>query len=111
MKGGTTDEANVIKAHSDTIKLWHIRLGHAVEKSLQTLMKHELLKGTKTCKINFYEHCIVGKKTMVKFDTVNHDTYEIIEYVHSDIWRPTKTASIGGSHYFVIFVDDFSRRV
>ncbi|KAH9672464.1 hypothetical protein KPL70_017737 [Citrus sinensis] len=28
-----------------------------------------------------------------------------------DVWGPTKTASIGGSHYFVTFVDDFSRRV
>ncbi|KAH9679276.1 hypothetical protein KPL71_026064 [Citrus sinensis] len=52
-----------------------------------------------------------GKKTRVKFSTANHDTREILEYVHSDIWGPTKTASIGGSHYFVTFVDDFSRRV
>ena len=74
-------------------------------------MRYELLKGTKTCKLNFCEHCVVGKKTRVKFGTANHDTREILEYVHSDVWGPTKTASIGGSHYFVIFVDDFSRRV
>ncbi|KAH9679291.1 retrovirus-related pol polyprotein from transposon TNT 1-94-like protein [Citrus sinensis] len=111
LKGGTTDEANVVEAHSDTTKLWHVRLGHAGEKSLQTLMRHGLLKGTKTCKLNFREHCVVGKKTRVKFSTANHDTREILEYVHSDIWGPTKTASIGGSHYFVTFVDDFSRRV
>ncbi|KAH9650701.1 retrovirus-related pol polyprotein from transposon TNT 1-94-like protein [Citrus sinensis] len=111
LKGGTADEANVVEAHSDTTKLWHVRLGHAGEKSLQTLMRHGLLKGTKTCKLNFCEHCVVGKKTRVKFGTANHDTREILEYVHSDVWGPTKTASIGGSHYFVIFVDDFSRRV
>ncbi|KAH9782721.1 Integrase catalytic domain-containing protein [Citrus sinensis] len=29
----------------------------------------------------------------------------------SDVWGPTKTASIGGSHYFVTFVDDFSKCV
>ncbi|KAH9662850.1 hypothetical protein KPL70_019489 [Citrus sinensis] len=111
LKGGTTDEANVVEAHSDTTMLWHVRLGHAREKSLQTLMRHGLLKGTKTCKLNFCEHCVVGKKTRVKFGTANHDTREILEYVHSDVWGPTKTASIGGSHYFVIFIDDFSRRV
>ena len=71
-------------------------------------MKHELIKGTK---LNFCEHCVVGKKIRVKFDTTNHDTREIPKYVHSDVWGPTKTASIGGSHYFVTFVDDFSRRV
>ncbi|KAH9789922.1 hypothetical protein KPL71_003219 [Citrus sinensis] len=109
LKGGTTDEANVVEAHSDTTKLWHVRLGHAGEKSLQTLMRHGLLKGTKTCKLNFCEHYVIGKKTRVKFGTANHDTREILEYDHSDVWGPTKTASIGGSHYFVTFVDDFSR--
>ncbi|KAH9729490.1 hypothetical protein KPL70_009367 [Citrus sinensis] len=69
LKGGTTDEANVAETHSDTTELWHVRLRHAGEKSLQTLMRHGLLKG------------------------------------------PTKAVSIGGSHYFVTFIDDFSRRV
>ncbi|KAH9671777.1 retrovirus-related pol polyprotein from transposon TNT 1-94-like protein [Citrus sinensis] len=111
LKGGTTDEANVVEAHSDTTMLWHVRLGHAGEKFLQTLMRYGLLKGTKTYKLNFCEHCVVGKKTRVKFGTANHDTREILEYVHSDVWGPTKTASIGGSHYFVTFIDDYSRRV
>ncbi|KAH9706494.1 hypothetical protein KPL70_012223 [Citrus sinensis] len=39
LKGGTTDEANVVEAHSDTTKLWHVRLGHVGEKCLQTLMR------------------------------------------------------------------------
>ena len=26
LKGGTIDEANVVEAHSDTTKLWHVRL-------------------------------------------------------------------------------------
>ena len=85
LKGGTTGETNVAEEHIDTTKLWHVRLGHAREKSLQTLIKHILLKGTKTCKLNFCKHCIVGKKTRIKFGTTNHDTREIIEYVHSDI--------------------------
>ncbi|KAH9718108.1 hypothetical protein KPL71_022089 [Citrus sinensis] len=44
LKGGTIDEANVVEAHSDTTKLWHVQLGHAGEKSLQTLIRHGLLK-------------------------------------------------------------------
>ena len=71
-------------------------------------MRHELLKDTKTYKFKFSKHCVVGKKTRVKFGIANHDTCEILEYVDSDVWGPTKTASISGSHYFVTFVDDFS---
>ena len=74
-------------------------------------MRHGLLKGTKTYKLKFCEHCVVGKKTRVKFSTTNHDTCETLEYVHGDIWRLTKIASIGVNHYFVTFIDDFSKCV
>ena len=74
-------------------------------------MRHGLLKGTKTCKLKFCEHYRVGKKIKVKFGTANHDTREILKYVYSNVQRLTKTVSIGVSHYFVTFIDDFSRRV
>ena len=45
------------------------------------------------------------------FGTAIHDTKGILDYVHSDVWGPAKTPSLGGRHYFVTFVDDFSRRV
>ena len=34
-----------------------------------------------------------------------------MDYVHSDVWGASKTPSLGGKHYFVTFVDDFSRRL
>ena len=42
-----------------------MRLGHAGEKSLQTLARQGVLKGVGTCKLEFCEHCIIGKKTKV----------------------------------------------
>ena len=47
----------------------------------------------------------------MKFGTVIHNTEGILDYIHADVWGPTKTASLGGKHYFVTFVDDFSKRV
>ena len=58
----------------DSTRLWHMRLGHAGEKSLQTLARQGLLKGARTCKMEFCEHCITGKKTKVKFGTATHCT-------------------------------------
>ncbi|KAH9657504.1 hypothetical protein KPL70_023101 [Citrus sinensis] len=87
------------KGYKVTIEDGTMKFTHGVMVILQGVRRHNLyyLKG--------------GKKIRVKFGTTNHDTREILEYVHSDVCGPTKTASIGGSHYFIIFVDDFSRRV
>ena len=85
LKGGIIDETNVFEAHSGTTKIWHVRLKYAGEKSLQTLMKHKLLKSTKIYKLKFCEHCVVGKKKIVKFGMTNHDIHEILEYVYNDV--------------------------
>ena len=88
-----------------------MRLGHAGEKSLKLLANQGLLKGLKVCKLDICEHCIKGKQTRVKFGTAIHNTKGILDYVHSDVWGPSKSVSMGGKNYYVSFVDDFSRRV
>jgi hypothetical protein len=34
----------------------------------------------------------------------------ILELVHSDVFRPLTVPSLGGSLYYVSFIDDFSRK-
>ncbi|KAE8732040.1 F-box/kelch-repeat protein [Hibiscus syriacus] len=58
----------------DATQLWHMRLGHAGEKSLQILAKKGLLKVAKACKLNFCKHCVLGKQKRVKFGTTIHNT-------------------------------------
>ena len=41
----------------------------------------------------------------------NHNIREVFKYVYSDYEGPTKTTSFSESHYFVSFVDNFSKRV
>ena len=77
---------------------------------MQGLAKQGLLKGAKTSKLEFCEYCILGKKTKVKFDTAIHCTKEIIDYMHTNVWGPSTNASLGEKHYFVFFVDDYSRQ-
>ena len=108
---GTAAAVSEADKVAEMSRLWHMRLGHAGEKSLQTLAMQGLLKGAKTCKLDFCEQCVLGKKKRVKFGTAIHNTEGILDYIHTDVWGPTKTASLGGKHYFVTFVDDFSRRV
>lgn len=34
----------------------------------------------------------------------------MLDYVHSDLWGPSRTPSQSGSRYFMFLIDDFSRR-
>ncbi|KAK8934286.1 hypothetical protein KSP39_PZI015019 [Platanthera zijinensis] len=106
-----TGSTAVVEDSTDATTLWHMRLAHAGEPSLLALHNMGLIKGSNTCKIGFCEHCVFGKKTRVSFGTAIHSTKGILDYVHTDVWGPTKTTSLGGSQYFVSFIDDFSRYV
>ncbi|KAH9783016.1 hypothetical protein KPL71_009155 [Citrus sinensis] len=100
-----------VNGYKVTIEDSIMKFTHGAMVILQGVRRHNLyyLKGSTTDEANVIE--AHSKKTRVKFGTANHDTREILEYVHSDVWGPAKTASIGERHYFVTFVDDFSRRV
>jgi len=77
-----------IDSDDDATKLWDMRLGHAGEKPMQTLVKQDLLKGAKICKLKFCEHRVLGKKIKVKLGTRIHRTKGILDYVHTNIWGP-----------------------
>jgi hypothetical protein len=35
---------------------------------------------------------------------------EKLELVHTDVWGPSRVPSLGGSHYYVTFIDDATRK-
>jgi transposase InsO family protein len=41
----------------------------------------------------------------------SHTSKGVLDYVHSNVWGPVAVPSNGGAHYFVNFIDDFSRKV
>ena len=52
----------------DATDMWHMRLDHAGEKSMQALAKQGLLKDAKTYNLEFHENCVLSKKIKIKFD-------------------------------------------
>ena len=88
-QGSTTVGTAAAVSEEDKVaemsRLWHMRLGHAGEKSLQTLAMQGLLKGEKTCKLDFCKQCVLGKQNRVKFGTAIHNTEGILDYIHTDV--------------------------
>ena len=61
-------------------------------------------------KDNFdYTSCQLGKQPTLPFNNSESISNNIFELIHSDIWGLSHVASIGGSRYFVVFIDDYSR--
>lgn len=69
------------------------------ERGLLELHKRNLLKGIKSFKQDFCEHCVFGKPNRVSFKAALHRTKGTLDYVHSDVWGPSKVPSKGGSKY------------
>jgi hypothetical protein len=115
LRGTTiTGDAAVISnslSDSDATNLWHMRLGHMSELGLQVLSKRGLLDGHSVSKLKFCEHCVFGKHKRLKFNTSTHTSKGILDYVHSDLWGPSRKPSHGGSRYMLTIIDDYSRKV
>jgi len=53
----------------------------------------------------------MDKQRRITFSTSQHKTKGLLDLIHTDVWGLPPVASIGGTRYYVIFIDDFSRKV
>ena len=88
--------------------LWHSRLGHASLSRLQLLASQSHLGSVNFDKFDCMS-CQFGKQTKLPFNKSDSFSSAPFDLVHSDVWGPAPFITEGGSRYFVIFVDDYSR--
>lgn len=109
------ENASMVSEDLPEVDLWHQRLGHLNQQQLNTLVDRGLASGIKlstTSKLSFCEGCIEGKMQRKPFKPLIHQqSKKKLELVHSDVCGPLQVESIGGSRYFVTFIDDYSRCV
>ena len=108
---GSVAAATVTDNEPSKTNLWHMRLGHMSELGMAELMKRNLLHGCTMSKTPFCEHCVFGKHKRVKFPTSIHTTKGILDYVHADLWGPSRKPSHAGSRYMLTIIGDYSRKV
>ena len=105
------DIVNAIEDES-MVELWHKRLAHMSEKGLTVLAKKNLLSGMKTAPLKKCTHCLAGKQNRISFQSSPPSRKSnVLDMVYSDVCGPMKTRSLGGSLYFVTFIDDHSRKL
>jgi hypothetical protein len=47
----------------------------------------------------------------MKFNTTSHSSKGILDYVHSDLWGPSRKPSLGDARYMLTIIDDYSIKV
>lgn len=72
-------------------RLCHMRPGHVSENGLLEFSKQKLLCGDNIDKLDFCEQCVLSKSKKIKFNTIVHTTKRPFNYVHSDLWGPSRT--------------------
>jgi hypothetical protein len=111
MTTNTRDTVAIADASVDS-NLWHLRLGHMSEKGMKVLLSNGKLPELKSVESAMCEGCILGKQKRVSFVKLGRAPKPgKLELVHTDLWGPSPVASLGGSWYYITFIDDSSRKV
>ncbi|GKB87116.1 retrovirus-related pol polyprotein from transposon TNT 1-94 [Tanacetum coccineum] len=106
-----SDGINAVIDGRGNTALWHQRLGHMSEKGMKILASKGRILDLQKAVVGFFEPCVLGKQKKVSFvKSRNTRKLQRLELVHTDVYGPTSVASIGGSHYYVTFIDDNSRK-
>jgi hypothetical protein len=92
--------------------LWHERMGHIGEKGIQAMHNKGMVKDFPeyNLEIDFCGHYIYGKNIRVRFTFVATRAKGILELVHGDVFGLFFVPSLGGSLYYVSFIDYFSKK-
>lgn len=94
-----------------SLDLWHRRLGHLNEHDLKEMAKGGVIgmEIPEKAKLSACKICLQGKLTQTPFPKKSERKTEVLDIVHTDICGPMRVTSIGGSHYFITFIDDATR--
>ena len=103
-----------ISEESVDILTLHRRLGHASIDIIRTLVRTGSITGVRTIdnKLSYVcDSCEYAKTTRkpIRKERVAEQAQNFGDEVHTDVWGPSPTASLGGRRYYVTFTDDHSR--
>ncbi|GKC20484.1 ribonuclease H-like domain-containing protein [Tanacetum coccineum] len=103
----------VAKATLDESMLWHRRLGHVNFKTINKLVKENLVRGLPTKRFENDQTCVAclkGKqhKASCKSKIQNSITQPLF-MLHMDLFGPTFMSSLMNKKYCLVVTDDYSR--
>ncbi|GJS37383.1 putative ribonuclease H-like domain-containing protein [Tanacetum coccineum] len=110
-KGGLT--CLFAKATSDESKLWHRRLGHLNFKTMNKLVKGNLVRGLTSKLFENDQTCVAcqkGKQHRASCKSKTENSISLpLHLLHMDLFGPTFVKSLMKKMYCLVVTDDYSR--
>lgn len=95
------------------LSLWHARMAHVNVDGIKHMARNGVVSGLNVDlnqSMDVCDSCVVGKSTRAPTPKQGGErALHPLDLVHSDICGPIQVGSLGGSRYFVTFIDDHSR--
>ena len=110
LKGG---QQQFYLSKNDENWLWHRRLGHLRFSQIRKACRLKAVLDLPYISIpenTICKPCQICKETKVHFSEKEGSTSKPLEHIHIDLCGPTRENSPCGKEYFILFIDDFSRR-
>ncbi|GJS12602.1 putative ribonuclease H-like domain-containing protein [Tanacetum coccineum] len=102
-----------VKATSDESKLWHRRLGHLNFKTMNKLVKGNLVRGLPSKLFKNDQTCVAcqkGKQHKASCKSKTENSISLpLHLLHMDLFGPTFVKSLMKKMYCLVVTDDFSR--
>jgi hypothetical protein len=105
------NEESLVHNEFNPNELWHRRYAHINYQSLPFLRR--MVKGIpelKSTHEGIYKGCALGKNIKKPFPSNNNKSKEILDLIHSYVCGQMPVKYLRGSLYYVIFIDDYSRK-
>ena len=101
------------KASTEDSWLWHKKLSHLNFKTMNSLVKRELVRGLpdmEFCKEGLCEACEKGKSKKASHRSKDSTSItEPLQLLHMDLFGPVNVMSLSRKRYALVIVDDFSK--
>lgn len=104
------------KSYVTSLQLWHERMAHIDKRGIVQMADRGVVQGQKIYDRNLNskcEDCEVSKahRSPIPKERTSEVVKGMLDRIHSDVCGPIEIPSLGGSRYFVTFIDEHSNWV
>ncbi|GKV20502.1 hypothetical protein SLEP1_g30621 [Rubroshorea leprosula] len=99
--------------YKDSSWLWHLRFGHMNFGGLKAMASKRMVKGLPSVNQpdQLCEGCLLGKQSRKSFPKQSQSrATRPLQLVHTNVCGPITPCSFGKNKYFLLFIDDYSRK-